>query len=300
MPNTLDWLQSGISLAECQNKTPLDVIDTRILMMQALDLSRIQLITQSELQLDAQQATKLRDLIARRFNGEPIAYLIGEREFYGLSFFITPDVLIPRPDTELLVELALQHTPKNDQVPSHVLDMGTGSGAIAVALAHTRADWHVTATDISAAALAVAATNGARHAPAVTERTTMQTTGQTTASRMTFLQSDWYSACAGQQFHTIVSNPPYIEKNDPHLAQGDLRFEPLVALTDQSDGLSNYRHIIAGAAKHLEAQGWLLLEHGYNQSEQVQDLLRQHGFTAVQSWQDLSGIWRVSGGQLSK
>jgi release factor glutamine methyltransferase len=288
MPNTLDWLQSGIGLAECQRKTPLDVIDTRILMMQALGLSRIQLITQSELQLDAQQATKLRDLIARRFNGEPIAYLIGEREFYGLSFFITPDVLIPRPDTELLVELALQHTPAN----SRVLDMGTGSGAIAVALAHTRADWHVTATDISAAALAVAATNGARHAPAVT--------GQTTESRMTFLQSDWYSACAGQRFHTIVSNPPYIEKNDPHLSQGDLRFEPLVALTDQGDGLSNYRHIIAGAATHLEAQGWLLLEHGYNQSEQVQDLLRQHGFTAVQSWQDLSGIWRVSGGQLSK
>lgn len=297
MPTTLDWLQSGISLAECQRKTPLDVIDTRILMMQALGLSRIQLITQSELQLDTQQATTLRDLIARRFTGEPIAYLTGEREFYGLSFFITPDVLIPRPDTELLVELALQHTPKNDQVPSRVLDMGTGSGAIAVALAHTRADWHVTATDISAAALAVAAANGARHAPSLMAQAAGQTSLQ---SRISFLQSDWYSACAGQSFHTIVSNPPYIEKNDPHLSQGDLRFEPLVALTDHSDGLSNYRHIIAGAAKHLEAQGWLLLEHGYNQSEQVQDLLRQHGFTAVQSWQDLSGIWRVSGGQLSK
>lgn len=297
MPTTLDWLQSGISLAECQRKTPLDVIDTRILMMQALGLSRIQLITQSELQLDTQQATTLRDLIARRFNGEPIAYLTGEREFYGLSLLVTPDVLIPRPDTELLVELALQHTPKNNQVPSRVLDMGTGSGAIAVALAHTRADWHVTATDISAAALAVAAANGARHAPSLMAQAAGQTSLQ---SRISFLQSDWYSACAGQSFHTIVSNPPYIEKNDPHLSQGDLRFEPLVALTDHSDGLSNYRHIIAGAAKHLEAQGWLLLEHGYNQSEQVQDLLRQHGFTAVQSWQDLSGIWRVSGGQLSK
>lgn len=297
MPTTLDWLQSGISLAECQRKTPLDVIDTRILMMQALGLSRIQLITQSELQLDTQQATTLRDLIARRFNGEPIAYLTGEREFYGLSLLVTPDVLIPRPDTELLVELALQHTPKNNQVPSRVLDMGTGSGAIAVALAHTRADWHVTATDISAAALAVAAANGARHAPSLMAQAAGQTSLQ---SRISFLQSDWYSACAGQSFHTIVSNPPYIEKNDPHLTQGDLRFEPLVALTDHSDGLSNYRHIIAGAAKHLEAQGWLLLEHGYNQSEQVQDLLRQHGFTAVQSWQDLSGIWRVSGGQLSK
>lgn len=297
MPTTLDWLQSGISLAECQRKTPLDVIDTRILMMQALGLSRIQLITQSELQLDTQQATTLRDLIARRFNGEPIAYLTGEREFYGLSLLVTPDVLIPRPDTELLVELALQHTPKNDQVPSRVLDMGTGSGAIAVALAHTRADWHVTATDISAAALAVAAANGARHAPSLMAQAAEQTSLQ---SRISFLQSDWYSACTGQSFHTIVSNPPYIEKNDPHLTQGDLRFEPLVALTDHSDGLSNYRHIIAGAAKHLEAQGWLLLEHGYNQSEQVQDLLRQHGFTAVQSWQDLSGIWRVSGGQLSK
>ncbi|MBX9870116.1 MAG: peptide chain release factor N(5)-glutamine methyltransferase [Burkholderiaceae bacterium] len=296
MPNTLDWLQTGISLSECQRKTPLDVIDTRILMMQALGLSRIQLITQSELQLDAQQATKLRALIARRFNGEPIAYLIGEREFYGLSFLVTPDVLIPRPDTELLVELALQHTSVN----SRVLDMGTGSGAIAVALAHTRADWHVTATDVSATALAVAAANGARHAPPLMTQTTGQTTQQTNGqSRITFLQSDWYSACAGQRFHTIISNPPYIEKNDPHLSQGDLRFEPLVALTDQSDGLSNYRHIIAGAATHLEAHGWLLLEHGYNQSEQVQDLLRQHGFTAVKSWQDLSGIWRVSGGQIS-
>lgn len=285
MSAILDWLRAGISLTECQRKTPLDGIDTRILMMHALGCNRIQLITQSESLLTAEQAETLRSLIARRFNGEPIAYLIGEREFYGLCFAVTADVLIPRPDTELLVELALQHTPVNGRV----LDMGTGSGAIAVAIAHTRSDCHVTATDISPAALQLAIVNGARHVPPSANG----------VARMTFLHSDWYAACVGQRFHTIVSNPPYIEKNDPHLAQGDLRFEPLLALTDQDDGLSNYRHIIGAASRYLEAGGWLLLEHGYNQHEQVQALLRQHGFTSVQSWQDLGAIWRVSGGQWS-
>jgi release factor glutamine methyltransferase len=278
MPNTLEWLQAGTSLGECQTKTPLDGIDTRILLMHALGLSRVDLITQSTRQINFAEAQTLRDLIARRFGGEPIAYLVGEREFYSLGFHVTSDVLIPRPETELLVELALQHAPQG----SRLLDMGTGSGAIAVAIAYTRRDLHVSASDISAAAIAVAKSNAARHLP---------------AGAMQIFESDWYSACEGQIYQTIVGNPPYIEKDDPHLLQGDLRYEPMVALSDQSDGLAHYRQIIGNAGKYLDAKGWLLLEHGYNQAEQVQSLLRENGFTAVQSWQDLAGIWRVSGGQ---
>ncbi|MEB0030388.1 peptide chain release factor N(5)-glutamine methyltransferase [Undibacterium sp. RTI2.1] len=275
----MEWIKEGITLADCQKAGPLDLIDTRILLMHALGLSRIQLITQSDMQLTAAQAQQVGDLLQRRYDGEPIAYLIGEREFFGLPFHITADVLIPRPDTELLVELAIQHTPQN----SRVLDMGTGSGAIAIAIAHQRRDTHVSATDISAAAVAVAQKNADRNVP---------------DANMHICESDWYSALAGQHFHTIVANPPYIQKDDHHLSQGDLRFEPTVALTDHADGLTNYRHIIKNAAEHLYPQGWLLMEHGYNQAQAVRDLLTQHGFIEVQSWLDLSGIDRVSGGRL--
>ncbi len=215
----------------------------------------------------------------RRVAGEPIAYIVGEREFYGLSFEVTPDVLIPRPETELLVELALQYMPAD----ARVLDLGTGSGAIAIALAHAQPDAIVTALDASPAALAVARGNAQRHSVAVE-----------------LLHSDWFAALAVprdmRQFDVIVSNPPYIVAGDPHLTQGDLRFEPADALTDHADGLSALRTIVSGAMSHLVAGGWLFVEHGYDQAAAVRTLLAEQGFVDGQSWKDLAGIERVSGG----
>ncbi|MES2069179.1 MAG: peptide chain release factor N(5)-glutamine methyltransferase [Pseudomonadota bacterium] len=269
-----------ITIAACEASSPVGKLETRILLMHALGLSRIQLITQSEQVLSAAQLQQLDSLIQRRFNGEPIAYIIGEREFFGLSFEVSPDVLIPRADTELLVELALQHAPAGGSV----LDMGTGSGAIAIAVAHSRPDLQVTALDVSPAALKIAERNAQRIL---------------SPARLSLLQSDWYAALQGQQFDTVVSNPPYIVKDDHHLGEGDLRFEPMTALTDHGDGLSAYRTIIGGASHHLKQGGWLLLEHGYDQAEAVRSLLAAHGYDQVQSWRDLAGIERVSGGILS-
>ena len=274
-------LEEGNTIAQCQSASPLEPLETRMLLMYALGLSRVQLITQSEKTLDAKQSQQLSALIFRRINGEPMAYILGEREFFGLNFYVTPDVLIPRPDTELLVELALRYAPPASQL----LDLGTGSGAIAIAIAHQRSDLQVTAIDVSLAALSIAAKNAARHLP---------------SDRITLIQSDWVSALSDQKFSTIVSNPPYIVKDDQHLNQGDLRFEPIDALTDHADGLSAYRQIISGAKKHLCSAGWLLMEHGYDQSEAVQELLMSHGFIGVQSWPDLAGILRVSGGRLNE
>ncbi|WP_295994231.1 peptide chain release factor N(5)-glutamine methyltransferase [Rugamonas sp.] len=278
---------AGVTLGALQIGAPLDAVDHRILLCHALGLTRVGLITQSERMLTADEAQRLSALVARRLGGEPVAYIIGRREFFGLPFEVTPAVLIPRPDTELLVELALERLPP----AGRVLDMGTGSGAIAVALAHTRPDARVTALDVSEAALAVAARNAAAN-----------------GARVRLLRSDWYAAldsadadnaAAGTDatFDLIVSNPPYIASGDRHLSEGDLRFEPAGALTDHADGLSALRRIVAGAASHLAPQGWLLMEHGYDQAAAVRALLSAQGYGDVQSWRDLSGIERVSGGR---
>lgn len=249
----------------------------RILVAHVLDLSRIQLITRSEHALTTDEAMALRAALHRRMQGEPVAYIAGTREFYGLMFAVTPDVLIPRPETELLVDLALERL----QPENHVLDLGTGSGAIAVSLAHTRPDINVTAVDISKAALTVAERNARHH-----------------AANVAFVHSDWYAALPGRRFDMIVANPPYIVEGDKHLSEGDLRFEPINALTDHADGLSALRNIVAGATPHLSADGWLLMEHGYDQAAAVRNLLATRGFSAVRSWKDLAGIERVSGGRL--
>jgi len=269
---------AGVTLAALQVRPLLDPVDNRVLLCHALGLTRVGLITQSTRALTADEAARLSELIARRLGGEPVAYIVGQREFYGLPFEVDAAVLIPRPETELLVELALERLPPRGRV----LDMGTGSGAIAVALAHTRPDALVTALDVSEAALAVARRNAAANAAGVR-----------------FLASDWYAALVDQQFELIVSNPPYIAAGDRHLAQGDLRFEPAGALTDHADGLSALRRIVAGAAPHLAPQGWLLMEHGYDQSAAVRALLAAAGFEQVQSWPDLAGIERVSGARLT-
>ncbi|MFJ3057810.1 peptide chain release factor N(5)-glutamine methyltransferase [Herbaspirillum sp. NPDC087042] len=269
---------AGCTLATVLKTAPLEPLENRILLCHALRLTRVQLITQSERRLDVAEADALAALLARRLQGEPIAYIVGLREFYGLDFRVTPDVLIPRPDTELLVELAMERLPQRGSL----LDMGTGSGAIAVAIAHTRPDASVTALDASAAALDIARGNAAAHHTSVT-----------------LLLSDWYQALpAGQTFDVIASNPPYIVAGDQHLSQGDLRFEPVDALTDHADGLSDLRSIIDGAPAHLQRGGWLLMEHGYDQAAAVRALLAGSGFAEVQSWRDLAGIERVSGARL--
>ena len=279
-PDIKPDVKPNVSIAEALRGAPLDALENRILIGHALQLTRIQLITQSERQLTADEAAQLNALFRRRLQGEPIAYIVGEREFFGLAMQVTPDVLIPRPDTELLVELALERLPQYGKA----LDMGTGSGAIAVAIAYTRPDVSMTALDVSEGALKAAAGNAQRH-----------------GAKVTFLRSDWYAALGKVDqpyLDLIVSNPPYIVAGDAHLSQGDLRFEPVGALTDHADGLSALRIIIDGAAAYLKPDGWLLMEHGYDQSEAVRALLTQRGFSDVQSWRDLAGIERVSGGKL--
>jgi release factor glutamine methyltransferase len=271
-------IQPGATIAAVQAGLPLDPLENRILLCEATGLTRVQLITQGDRALTPDEASRLDDLVARRLRGEPIAYIVGRREFFGLAFRVGPAVLIPRPDTELIVELALERLPGN---APRLLDMGTGSGAIAVAVAHTRPDADVTALDVSPDALAVAQTNATAN-----------------GARVRFLESSWFDAlAAGETFDVIASNPPYIAAGDAHLAQGDLRFEPVGALTDHADGLSALRIIVQGSPRHLAPGGWLLLEHGYDQAAAVRALLVDAGFADVQSWRDLAGIERVSGGR---
>jgi len=275
-------IQPGASIAAVRAALPLDPLENRILLCHATGLSRVQLITQSDRPLTLEEAQRLDALVARRLQGEPIAYIVGRREFFGLEFQVGPAVLIPRPDTELIVELALERLPQREGTPPRLLDMGTGSGAIAVAVAVTRPDTAVTALDVSPDALAIAQANAAAN-----------------GADVRFLLSSWFDALdAGATFDVIASNPPYIAAGDAHLAQGDLRFEPPGALTDHADGLSALRLIVAGSGRHLAPGGWLLLEHGYDQAAAVRALLLDAGFADVQSWKDLGHIERVSGGRL--
>lgn len=219
-------------------------------------------------------------LAARRSAGEPMAYLLGQREFMGHAFTVSPDVLIPRPETELLVEAALEWLAGFESLA--VLDMGTGSGAIAISIALARPDVAVLATDRSMQALKVAAGNATR-----------------LDAKLHFAAGNWYEALdAGQKFDLIVSNPPYISRNDPHLEQGDLRFEPRLALTDDADGLDALRIIIGGAPQRLKPGGAIWVEHGWDQAPAVRALLEQAGLRGVDSRRDLAGIERISGGYL--
>jgi release factor glutamine methyltransferase len=269
-------IAAGATVGALQSSLPLEPLENRILLQHALGMTRVALITQSHRALTEEEARQLSALVRRRLDGEPIAYIVGQREFFGLPFKVSPAVLIPRPDTELIVELAIERLPRQ----ARLLDMGTGSGAIAVAVAHTRPDAQVTALDVSLAALDVARGNATAN-----------------GAQVRFLQSDWFGALGDERFEVVASNPPYIASGDEHLSQGDLRFEPVGALTDHADGLSALRIIIDGARAHLAAGGWLLLEHGYDQAGQVRALLAAGGYADVQSWRDLGGIERVSGGR---
>ncbi len=251
--------------------------DAEILLAHCLRKNRVWLFTWPDNPVDPGTAANFRHLLEKRLQGMPVAYLTGQREFWTLNLKVTPDTLIPRPETELLVETALEklrgkHT---------LLDLGTGTGAIALALASERPDIQVTATDISPQALAVAQENARQHG----------------IGNVQYLQSDWFSALPTQRFDVIVSNPPYIEAQDPHLQQGDVRFEPLTALVSGADGLEDIRHIALHAPQWLEAGGWLLLEHGYNQGDRVVGILRAAGFRHACCLPDLAGNGRISFGQ---
>ncbi len=265
-------------LAEALDLPPREArLEAQILFSHGLGVNRAWLIGHDRDALTPEQIARVERLLERRLAGEPVAYLLGEREFYGRPFQVTPDVLIPRPDTELLVELALEHLPPG--APLNVLDIGAGSGAITISLALERPACRVTAVDVSAAALDVARRNA-----------------ETLRADVEFLVSDGFTALPSRRFHLIASNPPYIAAADPHLRQGDLRFEPSQALASGADGLDLIRRLATDAPNHLEPGGWLLLEHGWNQAEAVRGLLQTAGFRAVFSARDLAGHERVTGG----
>ena len=270
MANTLEnWLRAA----------PLPLPEARILLQHCTGLSRVQLLTRGRDALGGDNEAALAALVQRRLAGEPMAYIVGVREFYGRTFIVNDAVLIPRPETEHLVEAALARLPPQGRL----WDLGTGSGAVAVTVALERPDVHVRASDISADALAVAARNAA-----------------SLGAKLEFAQGSWFAVdrpSETQVYDVVVSNPPYIEAGDVHLQQGDLRFEPQQALTDFGDGLSCLRALAEGAPHVLKAGGWLLLEHGYNQGEAARALLAQHGFAEVATLPDLAGLDRITLGR---
>ena len=253
-------------------------IDVRLLLQQVLNVNHAWLISHAHDLLSADQMNGFNALFERRLAGEPMAYILGQREFYGLNLKTTSATLIPRPDTEVLVESGLAKIPTG--TPTKVLDLGTGSGAIALAIASQRPLANITAVDFSEEALQVAQENAA----------------SLNLNHVTFIQSSWFDALANRKFDLIVSNPPYIAKDDVHLQQGDLRFEPITALASGKDGLDNIRVIVANAPQHLNQNGWLMLEHGYDQAGAVSRLLADRGFTQVSHALDLAGIQRVTMG----
>lgn len=244
------------------------------LLCAVLDRDLAWLLTWPDKVLAGEELARAEGWLARRCAGEPLAYLAGRRDFWSLPLRVTPATLVPRPDTERLVELALERLTEDGSA----LDLGTGSGAIALALASERPCARITALDRSAEALAVARSNG-----------------EVLGLPVRWLESDWFAAVAGERYALIVSNPPYIAEDDPHLAS--LGREPLSALVAGESGLADLRHLVAEAPAHLLAGGWLLLEHGHAQADAVRALLALRGFGAVQSWQDLGGQDRVTGGQ---
>ena len=274
-------LAQALSLAVAQlqkveTESPLFIAE--LLLVCVIQQPRSYLKAGPERRLDAEQWAQYQLLIERRVRGEPVAYLTGRREFWSLDLEVNPTTLIPRPETERLVELALQRIPMN--ALRRIADLGTGSGAIALALAHERPGCLVLATDASLPALTVARSNAARlH-----------------INNVLFQQSEWFAALRGEVFDVIMSNPPYVAEHDIHLQRGDLRFEPQLALSSGIDGLRDLKCIVQGAPAHLSAGGWLLVEHGFNQQAAVLDLFATHGFSEVSGYTDTAGVPRVVSG----
>lgn len=256
-------------------------LDAEVLLAYVVQQNKTWLYTWPERELTNLQYEQLQALLQRRLQGEPIAHLTGQREFWSLNLEVTPDTLIPRPDTELLIEVVLELLAEKEGEELCLVDLGTGSGAIALALASERPNWHILGVDRIAEAAELAKRN----------------CHNLQIPNAAFLQSDWFSALVGQYFDLIVSNPPYIEEHDSHLEQGDVRFEPRSALVSKDAGLLDIKRIIEESPRHLNPQGWLLLEHGYQQGEIVRELLSVRGFAAVKTRADLAGNDRATFGQ---
>ncbi|AYL79456.1 peptide chain release factor N(5)-glutamine methyltransferase [Pseudomonas syringae pv. actinidiae] len=258
--------------------SPTARLDIELLLAAALGKPRSFLHTWPERIVSTEAAVAFAGYLQRRRTGEPVAYILGQQGFWKLDLEVAPHTLIPRPETEMLVEAALELVPAF--APAQVLDLGTGTGAIALALANDRQQWKVTAVDRVPEAVALAERNRQR----------LQ------LDNAQVLNSHWFSALEGRQFDLIISNPPYIADADPHLSAGDMRFEPSSALTAGPDGLDDLRTIIADASAHLNADGWLLLEHGYDQGPAVRELLIRHGFERIQTRRDLGEHERITFG----
>lgn len=253
--------------------------EARILLQSILKVNHAYLITHPKQSLPPIQIHTFQLLVKRRTSGEPITYILGECEFYSIKFKVTPSVLIPRPETELLVDLALEKISLD--MPCKILDLGTGSGAVAITIAKHRVQSIVTAVDNSVDAIAVAKKNAQ----------------YLSVNNIHIIKSDWFGELTEEHFDFIISNPPYIASDDPHLNQGDLRFEPELALVAGQNGMDCIQTIVSSATSHLNIGGWLLLEHGYNQAEISRQLLKEAGFSNIFSRSDLAGIMRISGGR---
>lgn len=269
------WLTQAIARLS-QSESPRR--DAEILLGHVTGKARTYILAFGETALTAQQSAELETQLSRRARGEPVAHLVGQREFWSLPLFVSPVTLIPRPDTECLVEQALARLPS---APCQILDLGTGTGAIALALASERPDCRVTAVDFIPDAVALAARNAAHLA----------------MTNVSVLQSNWFSALEGQQFDMIVSNPPYIDEIDPHLEQGDVRFEPKTALVAADSGLADLAHIIREGRRFLASGGFMLLEHGWMQGAAVRDIFREAGYHNVATCRDYGGNERLTLGQ---
>ena len=274
-----ELLTRSQSLADVSDTAALDV---ELILCHCLQKNRTYLKTWPERELSAEQLAQFEVLLKRRQQGEPVAYLIGSRGFWTLDLAVNPSTLIPRPETELLVEQALACLPYNQE--ASVLDLGTGTGAIALAVASENAHWQVMGCDVQAEAVALAEQNRNSH----------------NINNAQFLQSHWFTSIPAQQFDLIVSNPPYIDPEDEHLSRGDVRFEPRSALVADKKGLADIEQIISDSNTHLKPDAWLMFEHGYDQGEAVRALMIEAGFEGVATIKDLGGMDRVTQGQLKK
>ncbi len=282
-PSLTQWLHQATALLTPLLETgPVSADakqEARRILLEVLDINATTLMLYPERELSEAQLLLVEPVLARRLTGEPLAHILGYWYFWDFKLAVAPCTLIPRPDTELLVEQSLAlPLPAN----ARVLDLGTGTGAIALALAKDKPNWTLTGVDVQPDAVALAQQNVQLMALANCQ----------------IKQSSWFNALAGEQFDLIVSNPPYIDAQDPHLALGDVRFEPDSALVAPEQGLADIRHICTQAPQFLTPSGWLWLEHGYQQSEAVQQILTEAGFIQVQSVKDYGGQWRISGGKL--
>jgi release factor glutamine methyltransferase len=270
-------VEAGATIGGLLRESALPRLEGELLICSILGCERAWLIAHTEEVINSSRARSVRALFARRRSGEPVSYITGWREFYSLALRVTPQVLIPRPETELLVELALERLPPGAQ--ARVLELGTGSGAIAIALARERPGLEMVATDVSEAALILARRNARDH-----------------GAEIAFVLGDWFDALGPERFDLIVSNPPYVPAGDAHLERGDVRFEPHLALVGGEDGLACVREIAARARDRLRPGGSLLMEHGYDQGDRCVALLRALGYTEVTDSRDLSGWPRVCAG----